>query len=522
MTLTRKNYFKRLSTLASILFIGGMVNLRADTSSQSQNGSNIAEVPIENEKSIPKVFQSSSRRTSGEADGAYKRYVTKPNPEVQQRGTLKGEEYMPGTVVKEIYDEKLDLHQYVLSNNVRVNLKSIPYEENTIGVRANFGRGELEAPNQKAAIPFVTKRFLANGGLQADTSEGMKQAFSDNMSYLDFIVGNDEFSFTATRNRKHLQAMLSLMCAYFTAPIYQKEVMNKLDMDLDRIYRSLHKTIQGVRKDKVARLLASGDWKFGYPPENEAKAVKLEEIRSFLEKPLKNSYLEISIVGDFDVQECLKIVLETVGMLPERENSRPDLDDLRQVKFPKIPLQKTFFVEDEQYPTAFVMVVWPTDDGRNPSLTKRLEVLAEIFSYRLSGYLEPSIKPYTPVISYPSLAYKQYGYFKVSSQVAPTQVDELQKAFLEVANNIQAGITEDEYEQAIKTILSDINLQQRQIRYWLNAIDGSQEFPTFLSLITSSKKAYTHMLKEDVQTTAEQYLNPQKAVVIKILPLTAS
>src|SRR5262249_27794098 len=151
------------------------------------------------------------------------------------------------------------------------------------------------------------------------------------------------------------------------------------------------KTAQAICKDKVKRLLANGDWKFGYPPKEEAMAVTVDQMRSFLEKPLKDSYLELSIVGEVDIETCLKMVLETVGRLPMRDDSRPYLKELRDVKFPTTPLKETFYVEDGRPFRAFVMVAWPTDDKWKHHLALKLQVLAEIFTKRLIWHLGKTI-----------------------------------------------------------------------------------------------------------------------------------
>ena len=102
-----KIYFKGLFALASFLLIGGMIPLRADTPPEFQNKSNISKSYIQEEM------------------------------------------LTPATVVKKSYDKKLNLYQYRLSNNVRVNLKPIPLLRESeaeasprIAFRASFGRGE--------------------------------------------------------------------------------------------------------------------------------------------------------------------------------------------------------------------------------------------------------------------------------------------------------------------------------------------------------------------------------------------
>jgi len=429
---------------------------------------------------------------------------------------------VPGTVMKEFHDAELDVYQYVLSNNVRLNLKSIPYQANQIAVTVSFGRGALEAKKSQAALPFMTDRVFMAGGLKKHSLEDIDSIFAGKAFSLNFSVGADSFSFSGFSNRKDLRDLLGLTCAYFTAPGYREESLRNKHKELDQFYLSLQQTPEGVLKDKVARFLAGGDWRFGYASESEAKAVTLEEVRLFLEQPLSTSYLEISIVGDLDVQECLQTVLETVGALSKREASRPSLDERREVQFPmNTPLSVSFPVKSE-IPKGIVMTVWPTDDGWDREQTRQLSVLSTVFANRLRVDLREALgKAYsTDAMSDESLVYKHYGTFSAFSYINPTQVEIVQETFLEIARKIvEEGITDDEFERAIKPILKEIDIIVRQITYWLTmVINNSQEYPIFLDWAKSFKKSYETMTKEDVQAVANKFLDAQKAIMVEALP----
>lgn len=427
----------------------------------------------------------------------------------------------PGTLIKEHYDDELDVYQYILSNNVRLNLKSIPYQANQISLVADFGHGKLTLTKSQEALPLIAEMVFMQGGLREHSVEELDSIFADKNFGMGFSIDADSFFFSGNSSRESLRDYLSLMCAYFIAPGYREEALRNAHKQLDQLYLSLEQTPEGVFQSKVARFLVGDDWRFGYPLETDAKAVTLEEVRSFLEQPLSSSYLEITIVGDFDVEECLQTVLETVGALPKRESSRPSLDDRRHIQFPTdTPLSISFPVQSE-IPRGLAIAVWPTDDGWDRERARRLDVLADIFSDRLRLDLREALgKAYSPyAMSNTGLVYKHYGRFSAVSYITPAQAGEVQKTFLEIARKIvEEGITDDEFARAINPALKDIDIQMRKISYWLSFLSNSQEYPVFLEWIKSFKKSYETMTKDEVQGLANKYLNAQKAVMIEVVP----
>ena len=90
--------------------------------------------------------------------------------------------------------------------------------------------------------------------------------------------------------------------------------------------------------------------------------------------------MELSVVGDFDENEVIELARRYLGSLPDRnrdpENPRVDLPYLPTGTVNRIDV-------DTQIPKAMVVAAWQTDDFWDISRTRRLSVLAEVFSERL-------------------------------------------------------------------------------------------------------------------------------------------
>jgi zinc protease len=121
-------------------------------------------------------------------------------------------------------------------------------------------------------------------------------------------------SYSAVTPRPAIYCLqLQLLAAYVVAPGYRPEALDKFRQGLPQLYKSLDRTPGGIMQRDVTRFLRSGDPRFGYPAQAVLASRTLEEVRVLLQEPLANSYLEISLVGDFDVDSAVQAVEATLA-----------------------------------------------------------------------------------------------------------------------------------------------------------------------------------------------------------------
>ena len=84
------------------------------------------------------------------------------------------------------------------------------------------------------------------------------------------------------------------------------------------------------------------------------------------------------------------------------------------------------------------------------------------------------------------------------------------------------GTSSDELERAIKPLLNGIDQQLRQNSYWLSTVAlTSQEFPQKIDWARTMVSDYKSIKVDEVNKLASQYLRPERAVVVKIIPVGA-
>ncbi len=430
----------------------------------------------------------------------------------------------PGEIVERHEIPDLGITQLRFANNVRVNLKHTDFEANKIHVLVQFGGGRLDLPADKPGLAFMTGAIFTEGGLGKHSADDLQRVLAGKTVGAGFSVGDDFFSLSGLTSPQDFRLQLELLKAYLIDPGYRPEAMALARRELPALYNNLHQNVEAVLENEVPRLLASGDPRFGYPTEAEAEAVSMDDIISWIAPPLISSYMEVSIVGDYDPATIEAQLAATFGTLPPRELNRPDYSAARQVQFPVAAegTTKTFTVPSV-IPKAEALDVWPTTDESDIQRVRELSVLAEIFSDRLRIEVRQKLgEAYSPeVFNNSSELYPQYGYATSLITADPKLAADLSDQARAIGEDLATkGVTQDEFDRAIIPLRKSIGEYRRQNAYWLSRVlAASQFYPQHLDWARTLPTAYDQVTVEQVTALAREYFGAANALRILVLPV---
>ncbi len=430
-------------------------------------------------------------------------------------------EQEPGEIVSREEIEDLEITQVVFANNVRANFKPTDFEDESIAITARIGGGLLTMPKDKPGLStFVGYAFQA-GGLEAHSSDEMERILAGKSVGGGFSVGEDAFVLSGRTTPEDLLLQLQLMRAYVTHPGYREEGERQFKKAIDQIYQQLKHDPNGVMADEVAALIHSGDPRFGYPEKAVLSQRNLAEAKSWLTPALADGFLEISVVGDFDLEAAIDGVARTFGQLPARQEKKPDFAESRQVTFPT-NLEEQRIEFESTIPKSMVLVYWPTTDMSDIERTRRLGMLSSIFRDRLRKKVREELgdaySPYARNTS--SETFTDYGYLFALVEAAPDQAEKLAGVMKEIGDQLAAeGTNEDELSRSKLPILTQIEEYRRTNTYWLNMVLAmSQEQPDRLDWARSFVKDYEAISVDEINALAKEYLKPDHALKVLILP----
>ena len=427
----------------------------------------------------------------------------------------------PGVVSsrKEVVD--LGVTQLVLSNNIRINLKPTDFEKGRILMLARIGSGQLSEPAGKPMLETFATAVFEGGGLGKHSVDELQQILAGRNVGATLGIGEDAFTLGGSTTPADFSLQVRLMCACLTDPGYRKEGLWQFQKAIPTIYQQLNHTPAGPGQ-QLQGWLHGGDSRYMPAPMERLAAYTLDDAKKWLTPELTKGYLELSIVGDFQVEAVLPELLATFGALAKRDRTKPELVEARRLVFPNAPAEKSFTYESK-IPQAVATAIWKTKGLRNNQKDfRRFNILAGIYQERLRVEIRQKLgASYSPdAVAAGSEALDDFGYILGRSVGKAADVPLLLRTMRDLADELAAkGATADELDRALKPTLSMLKQSLRDNKYWLNtALSQCQIDPKRLDLVRERDADYASITVREINALAKKYLGGENALLIGIKP----
>ena len=426
----------------------------------------------------------------------------------------------PGKVVFKDVIEDTDITRVKFANNVMLNIKKTDFDKDSIAITARFGGGTLSLPKDNPHVQQLASYAVTAGGLEAHTNDELSRIMAGKTVGASFSAGTERFTLSGGTVPDNLGDQLNLMTAYFTAPGFRAESEPRYDKYIEGWYPTLDSTPGGVAQRDIARLIRSGDERFGIPTMSEITAPTMADVKAWVGPALKSGPIEIGVVGDVDIQAVIDEVARTFGALPKRDDSTPDYADRRKLTFPKGTPEPVTLTHEGEQNRALVRIYWPAPDGSDVMQDRKLNMLDRVFGLRLLDEVrEKAGAAYSPsAFNYNADAYPGYGYQGVSLDVDPKDVDAMLTLSAQIADEFKAGnFTDDEFDRAMKPVLEALEESLESNRYWMSLVDSAQTDDDYIKH-RSRAQAYADMTIDDLKPLAAQIFDNSKAYKVVVLP----
>ncbi len=429
----------------------------------------------------------------------------------------------PRKVVRREHVADLQTTLITFANGVRLNLKPTDFEANRIRMTVRIGSGQLTEPADKPGLAFYAGQTFTEGGLGQHSVDDLRRILAGRTVGTGFNVSSEAFVIAGATNRQDLLLQLQLITARITDPGYRPEAARQARKAIDQMYLGFAHTASGPFTLEVARLLASGDHRFGLPPKDVMLERNLDEVKAWLGPELAHGPVEIALVGDLDPEATIDAVARTLGTLPSRA-AKPAWDELRQVEFPDRPIERSYTI-DSEIPKGTVALYWPTTDGREIHRARRLNMLAEVLNDRLRLKVREELgDAYSPGAgSAASDTYPGYGYIQAGVAIDPPRARQVADIIVEIADELAtSGVTEDELERAKQPVLTSLRESARTNQYWLTAVlSRAQEKPEVLEWSRSRYADNLAITTAEIGELARAYLPADRASRVIVVPAPA-
>eukprot|EP01031_Cornospumella_fuschlensis_P012150 gene12150-14853_t len=172
-----------------------------------------------------------------------------------------------GKVVKRETVADLGIELVTFANGVRLNLKKTDFEAGRIRLNARVGNGSITEPANQRGLAALAGATFGAGGLGQHSTDDLRRIFAGKNAGSQFRIGPDAFGFSGGTTRDDLLLCLQLMTAQITDAGWRPEAYRQAQKGLEQMYLGFAHTANGPLALEVANLLASGDPRFGTPPQ---------------------------------------------------------------------------------------------------------------------------------------------------------------------------------------------------------------------------------------------------------------
>jgi zinc protease len=415
--------------------------------------------------------------------------------------------------------EDLGFTQLCFANGVAVNVKRTDFREQQIGVSAALGEGQLTLDPQAAELAWVGPQVFNGAGLEAHSEDDLRRLLAGRVAGVGFQPGEDQFVLGGETTPEDLLLQCELLCAYLEAPGWRTEGLIEFRRNLPVVFERLEHEHGGPLLTEFIPALFSGDPRFGLPTEAEAAAVEMEHVRAWLAPELAEAPLEVSLVGDLDVEQTIAIAARTFGMLPPRREWRT-LDERRVAPAPAAGLRQTHAI-DTEVPKSLVFIAFPVPDGIDVARRRSFGFLSTIVDDRLRVEVREKLgASYAPGAGTQlSTVFPGVGLLFIQAMADPEKVETLLEACLNVAQSLAAdGITDEEVDRLREPILKQRRDAKRTNDYWLEVLSRSQRDPEHLDDVRSGDAFYESVTAADLAPLAREFLRRERASVLVVNP----
>ncbi len=403
-------------------------------------------------------------------------------------------------------------------NHTHLSVRSNASEKKQIAFSLVFGDGLQSQPSSMPGLGVLAAATVDESGFGKMDADQLEQALAGHNVSMHFSVDENFFSLNGTADSDELELVFQLIYTFLEDPGFSPQALALAKTRYEQNYNIQEHTTDGIYRIKGVRFLAGGDLRFGLAAPRLIQEYSLEDVKNWLAPHIKNAPVEFSVAGDVTTEKVIELAKIYLGGLNARNSLSMSSFSSAPIHFPQGKHLNLFL--DTRIEKDMIRLCFPTDDYWNIRQTRRLSVLAQIFSERLRKTVREDLGAvYSPyAYNHPSRAYKDYGVFQAVATVAPGKTATIAKSFEELAKDLhENGVRQKELDLIIKPLLQQLKVVYKTNNYWLNAVmKNSFRFPQKLQWPVKMMEDYASISTSELTELAKQYLVPDHGAKITI------
>ena len=423
-----------------------------------------------------------------------------------------------GVVAERTHNPEFDIDLVRFANGVRLTLKKTPFEEKRISVAVRLRGGLAYEDNAKPGLAILAPFVMGEAGLGKMTTEEIEQATAGRIVGAGFSFGEDEFTFSGRTRAEDLALQLQIMAASVADPGFRPDGLMRIQQAAENFIQQYATAPDRVLDRDSGAILRRNDQRWAFPSLAQVRALGIDDFKTAIAGALRTRPIEVSIVGDFDIEAAIKAVGDTFGALPARADAG---ERVRAIAFPAGATAPIQLKHEGRADQSGAFIAWPAVDFSDARKARAARLARLILENRLTEvYREELAATYSPQTDEEfSQVFPAYGYVSATVETPPADIPR----FFATVDKITAELREgrfdyDVIERARRPAVDQLKTSERGNGYWIATLADAQSNPHRMGLMRTRITDMEAVTRAEIIAAARATFDNAKAVRIVVTP----
>lgn len=428
-------------------------------------------------------------------------------------------ELKPGKVKKTKFDKSAEYYEWTLSNGAKVVIKPTKFRNDEILFSAYSKGGTSLYGDADLVTAQFTSDVIDMSGIGEFNNIELGKQLSGKVVRISPYISTLEEGFSGSTTPKDLTTMLELLNLYFMSP--------RADQQAFQTYMNRQRAFLQNRSNDPSSAFSDTltNTLFNYHPRRRPMTVELLDEADFgkmadifSERFSNASDWTFYFVGNIDPVAARPLIELYLGSIPGSKKHEQWID--RKDHAVEGVIKKRIHTQME-IPKATVVVMKGGEFDYSPRERMLLSFVSDILDVKYiqtvredeGGTYGVSVR--TSMSQYPKPTYRFMAYFTC----APERVDELTAIIYQQIELLKSeGPTQQDVDNVIQNKLKERAEQVKENRFWLRGLKFKYENGQNTLDTEAYNKLVRSITREDVQKTAQRYLDGSNVIEIIQLP----
>ena len=424
----------------------------------------------------------------------------------------------PGEVVKSATVEELGVHDWRLSNGVRVILKPTDFQNDQLILTGFSPGGSSVFDDQDHASALFATSILSESGLGPFDRIELGKALAGKVASAQTYIAELQEGVTGFASPQDLETMFQLLYLGFTSPRLDHEAYQSLLSRLRILIANRDQRPTTVFQDRLNEVLSQGHQR--RRPISEELIAEVDPERAlelYRDRFVDASDFTFVMVGNFVPDEIRPLVETYLGGLPAtgREESWRDIG----VRPPTDPV--SFRVEKGLEPKSQVRLIYHGDAPWSREAVHTINTLASVLEIRLREVLREELGGTYGVSVGASLSQRPNERYSLSVAFgcAPDEADALIEATRhEIADLLSHGVDSARLLKVQETQRRQRETDLKENSFWLRALELYADWDVDPRVLLEYDDLVESVTPESLLAAAQQYFGTERTVLAVLDP----